>query len=252
MQRGEKMVDDPRLRNKSGLEIPKAYHVGASGDAIAPEHVPYTGITNLILLQEDGREQRGNLIRKAKAQFRVEEDGMDLIEPIDSDLEGKTRIYSAQPSTSICVTSSNLSTLAELGKYKTHSPEAWVFAVLDYNMGENTQRGERTPSEGLFYNPSMQHFLRKGGMVIYHTGFPGQVRQSPEIMGLPQKYERAGLLICQKGSGDSIDKVLELLKATTNNRGNINALRKIGALPLISYDFDRAYDTLRQLAARKR
>ncbi len=247
-----KMVDDPRLKDRRGIEPPKPYYVGAAGQSIDPKLVLYTGVTNLILLQEDGLEQRANLVRKAKTQFNVVEDGFDLMEPIEDDLERKARIYTAQPSTSICVTSSNPSTLVELEKYRQNSPDAWLFAVLDYNMGENTVRGERTPSEGLFYNPSMQHFLGNGGMVIFHTGFPSQVKQSPEVMGLPQNYQRAGLLICQKGSGDSIDRVLELLNAATNNRGNVNALRRIGAAPQIGYDFDKAYDVLKKWAAAKR
>lgn len=139
----------------------------------------------ILLLTEDEGEQRIALEKTAERHF-----GTD-------------------PTTLIRTAISTGDALRELGKCASHSPNAKLYGVLDYNMGKNVP-GEKRPTEALFYDFLFQSYLTNGGIVVIYSGFPEQVRQSDKIMGTPREYPNTALLVAEKAEV-SLDDLFRFL-----------------------------------------
>ncbi len=127
----------------------------------------------ILLLTEDVGEQRIALQRTAE------------------------RYFGDDKTTTIRTAISTGDALRELGLCASHSPNAKLYGVLDYNMGKNLP-GEKRPTEALFYDPTFQSYLTNGGIVVIYSGLPEQVRQSDKMMGTPQEYPNTALLVAEK------------------------------------------------------
>ena len=153
---------------------PKAYHIDEETLTEIKTDLGYRGIEKIVLLVEDDPEQRENIQNIAK------------------------RYFSDDPETSLCVANNVVEAEEHLKKYREFSPDALMYGVLDYNMGESDP-GQRRPTEALFHGSEVfQHYLGNGGVLIYNTGYPEQVRQSEVIMEAQRKYENLLMLITAK------------------------------------------------------
>jgi hypothetical protein len=176
------MVNDSN-KTKSGHELggldeatsgPKTYHIDEETLTEIKTDLSYRGIEKIVLLVEDDDVQRENIRNIA------------------------TRYFSDDSTTSLCVASNVTEAEAHLKKYQEFSPDALMYGVLDYNMGES-EPGQRRPTEALFHGSDVfQHYLGNGGVLIYNTGFPEQVKQSEVIMDAQRKYENLLMLITVK------------------------------------------------------
>ncbi len=148
----------------------------------------YDNLETILLLIEDDPEQRINLEKTA------------------------LRYLGEEPATGVCVAENTTIALENLRKYMKGSPKAGLIAVMDYNMGLNVA-GHKRPTEMLFYHDYFQFFLRNGGIVIIYSGYPEQVKQSPEIIGAQERYPNLALLIAEK-SMVRLEDVFRLIKGT--------------------------------------
>jgi hypothetical protein len=156
------------------------------------EKTAYRNVERIVLLVEDESGPRENLEKTANRYF------------------GRTS------GVSICTATNIDEALRELERYKEDSPDARLAAVLDYNMGKSKE--SRKPTEALFYEPVFQHYLKNdGGVVIFNSGYPAQIRQSEEIMESPRKY--GGLLFLLAAKGDvPLEDIFLVVKSATPER----------------------------------
>lgn len=148
----------------------------------------YDNLEKIILLIEDDPEQRMNLEKTAG------------------------RYLGGEPGAGICVAENTSVAIDNIQKYMKGSPKAKLIAVMDYNMGLNVS-GHKRPTEMLFYHDYFQFFLRNGGIVVIYSGYPEQVKQSPEIIGAQDRYDNLALLIAEK-SVVRLEDVFRLIKGT--------------------------------------
>lgn len=164
------MTDDYELENDG----PKTYHIDEETLDVINEDLSYRGIEKIVLLVEDDDKQRENI--------------RDIA----------TRYFSDDSTTSLCVASNVNEAEVHLNKYKEFSPEALMYGVLDYNMGDS-EPGQRRPTEALFRASEVfNHYLNNGGVLIYNTGFPERVLESEVIMNAQRKYENLLMLLTVK------------------------------------------------------
>lgn len=153
---------------------PKTYHVDAGGREVPPEMVKYHGVDKLVLLVEDEADKLKTLDDLAQAAFRN------------------------TPQVSICAASSTNAALTEMGKYTQGSPQAKLYAVLDYNMSKNAP-GDKRPTEGLFYEGDFARLLGNGGIVTYYSGYVKDIVKSPDLMTLQGRYTNVAFFVAEKG-----------------------------------------------------
>lgn len=152
---------------------PKAYHVDLDGGVISPDKLKYHGVEKIVLIVEDEKDKRDNLETLANAAFHN------------------------QPTVSVSASASTNQALEELAKYRSESPQALLYAVLDYNMGKN-EAGERRQTEGLFFGNDFQHFLRNGGIIVYYSGYVNEIKKSPDLMLTQDKFPNVVLGLAEK------------------------------------------------------
>lgn len=167
---------NPNGKSQNGSEDstePKAYHLDLSGAEIPADRVKYHGVDKIVLIVEDEKDKRENLENLANAAFHN------------------------LPTVSVSASASTNQALEELEKYKSESPHALLYAVLDYNMGKNTP-GERRPTEGLFFGNEFQHFLNNGGIIVYYSGYVNEIKKSPDLMSIQEKFPNVVLGLAEK------------------------------------------------------
>lgn len=152
----------------------------------------YDNIEKIILLVEDDPDQRDNLEKTAMRYF--------------GDVPG-VGLYTAE---------NTVKALVGLQKYLKNSPDAVLYAILDYNMGLN-EPGRKKPTETLFYHQNFQHYLKNGGVVVIYSGYPEQVKQSSEIFNTPRKYDNVALITAEK-SNIITEDIFRLLKNTNSEK----------------------------------
>ncbi len=105
------------------------------------------------------------------------------------------------------------------------SPDAYLLAVMDYNMGENLP-GERKPSESIFFNNAFLKYLDNGAIIVIYSGYPEQVRQSKVIYDLAEKKHNSVILVGVK-SEVQLDDLFRMLKAAKmKGLGNLKKIAK--------------------------
>ena len=179
------------------------------------DQTQYEHSDKLILLVEDDPEQRENLKQTA------------------------LRYFGGEAGVCLCVAKSATEAITALPGYWDDSPKARLYAVLDHNMGLNVT-GERKPTEALFYDPTFQHYMENGGVVIIYSGYPEQVRQSAAILQAPQRYAGLVLLLAEK-SAVQLDDVFRLLQRMTDDA--IPRLKSVAAAH--QFDLGKLLDVLR-------
>ena len=153
---------------------PKAHYIKTDGNnlegdgVLSPEEiVKYQSAKYLFLITEDDDVQQGIL-------------------------EGNLR-RSINPRTlddTLILTASSVKEASDLlGKCRQYAPSASLVVSLDYHMGQNDP-GERTPTEVLFKNEDLIHYLTKGPVAaVSYTGYPAAVMQSPAIQEAIGTYQ---------------------------------------------------------------
>ncbi len=188
------------------------YHVNPiTGDSIAPGDAKYA-TRNILLIAEDDVALLDDLRTSASRTFRTRSRGQDV----------------AADLVKLTATTSVPKVLEHLEGYRRHSPDARIYASLDHNMGLNTEREERKPTEALLYNPTFQHFLNNGGAIVSYTGYPEQVLQSEMMMRLQRDYQNIAFFVAKKG--DPViehDHVFRLLADAVLHPDKLDRLRKI-------------------------
>lgn len=153
----------------------------------------------MLLLLEDDEVQRGMLTESGKHYF------------------GDDAAFK------ICVAQSTNQAIEELDAFLSTTPNASLFAVMDYNMGVN-QPGERKPTDSLFFNDTFLKYLDNGAIIIIYSGYPEQVRQSQIFYEQFEKNDNVVFLLAVK-SEVPMDDLFRMLKATKNE--SIEKLKKI-------------------------
>ena len=148
----------------------------------------------IILLTEDQPEILQQMVSSVKRAQRT--------------LQGK--FGDPEYITQTCATSSVPEVVDNLGRFREHSPDARLYACLDFNMGHNTESGSRRPTEGLWYDSTFQHFLNNGGAVVMYTGFPEAVQQTEVIMNTKRNYPNVeAVAVAQKSNPQlPLDRVI--------------------------------------------
>ncbi|MBT6774095.1 hypothetical protein HOA91_01875 [Candidatus Woesearchaeota archaeon] len=195
---------------------PKSYHVDLETlDTVSEDVTRYQGIEHIFLIVEDDLE---NLDNRTNA--------------VQRHLGNQVTICSC-PNTAVAQ--------EELAKYQRASPDARLDSLLDFNMIQSEESKKST--EGLYFDSNFQHYLNNGGVVIFNTGYPSQVRQSMDIMDTQDKYENVLLLIAEKAKVD-VDRICKMYKLATPN--------KIPRLREISKNFDHDLSKIYQALDQKR
>ncbi len=179
------MIYDPVKGKAPGrIAVPTTFYVGADGQSIKADDMKYSA-DSILLFTEDQPDILRKMVSSAQRAQRA--------------LRG--RFGEPEKLTQICATSSVPNVVDNLGQYRTHSPNAELYACLDFNMGHNTESSERRPTEGLWYDSTFQHFLGNGGAIVMYTGFPEMVEQAQVIMDTPRNYPKVkSVAIAQKGN----------------------------------------------------
>jgi len=164
---------------------PKSYHVDLDTlDTVSEDVTRYQGIDHILLIVEDDPENLANKVDSAKTHY-------------GSDFE-------------ICVCENTLDAQRELEKYRRSSPNARLDSLLDFNM--NKSEISKKSIEGLYSDPTFKHYLNKGGVVVFNTGYPQYVRNNMNIMDTQRDYENVLFLITEKGvEGKDIKEISEIL-----------------------------------------
>jgi hypothetical protein len=195
---------------------PKSYHVDLDTlDTVSEDVTRYQGIDHILLIVEDDPKILEN-----------------RVSAVQRHLGDQVTICSC-PNTAVAQ--------EELAKYKRASPAARLDSLLDFNMIKSKETKKST--EGLYFDSNFQHYLNNGGVVIFNTGHPSQVRQSMDIMNTQDNYESVLLLIAQKSKVD-VDRVCKMYKLATPD--------KIPRLREISKNFDHDLSKIYQALDQKR
>ena len=183
---------------------PKSYHVDLDTlDSVSDDITKYQGIDHILLIVEDDPENLKNRVNAAKRHL--------------GDYIG------------ICACENTNVAQKELEKYRKGSPNARLDSLLDFNM--NLSEESKKSTEGLYFDSNFQSYLNNGGVVVFNTGYPSQVRQSMDIMDTQNKYDGVLLLLAEKAKTE-IDDIFRVFKLAEPKK--IPKLRKVAE----KFDYD--------------
>ncbi len=182
-------------------EIVKVYRIEDEElKLVPPELIDYTGVPKVHLIVEDSK-LRNNLFSTAKTKLNS-----------DYLVVSANSVPAAQNQLEMCA---------------KQSPEAILYAVLDYDMSLNINEDERNPTETLFENPTFQKYLERGAIIVFYTGHKKNVQESSLINQARQKYDKSLILVTDKSDSDVVpmDKLYTMI--SNYNLENVARLKKL-------------------------
>ncbi|PIN76683.1 hypothetical protein COV17_01520 [Candidatus Woesearchaeota archaeon CG10_big_fil_rev_8_21_14_0_10_36_11] len=187
----------------------------------------YVGVKTAVLITEDDPSQLNAAYSAVARAFGANPQGLlpeadvDSYDPtVGNALPEGVRIYA---SASVEVTESHLD------KLYTHSPDTTIISLLDRDMAGNESNGDinrddsgdTRPGELLLYNPNFAHYLKKGSLLVIHTGHGADVREldvlfgrekdnplagaSTHIGSFLERHPNSAVVVSDKGSGTDVE-----------------------------------------------
>ncbi len=148
--------------------------------------------------------------------------------------------FGDDPDCKILIAKSTNQAIDELQSSLKTSPDAYLFAIMDYNMGAN-EPGERKPSESMFFDNTFLKYLDNGAIIVIYSGYPEQVRHSQVIYEQTEKKENAVILLAVK-SEVPMDTLFRMLKAT--KKESLGKLKEIAGD--FQYDLGKLLEYMKQ------